>query len=68
MERVHSERPSKPQVIDRICARICARDAAGRVETGETSKPNVDARRAYAEVSTATGDRARRQRRPSYGS
>jgi hypothetical protein len=33
---------------------------------GETPKPDVDPRRASAEVSTATGDRTGQQRRPSY--
>ena len=66
MIRVHIGRFENPQVIGLICARICARDAAGRVEMGETPKLHVDPRRAYAEVSTATGDSARQQRRPSY--
>ncbi len=59
MARVDIERPGNPQVTDQICARICARNAAGRVETGETPKIDVDPRRASAEVSTATGNRAR---------
>jgi hypothetical protein len=66
MVLVHIERSGNPQVTDQICARICARNAAGRVETGETPTLDVDPRRASAEVSTATGDRARRQRRPSH--
>jgi hypothetical protein len=31
-----------PQVSDCICARICARDAAGRAETGETQQARRD--------------------------
>lgn len=49
-----------------ICARICARDAAAQVEIGETGKGDVDLCRTFTEVSGASGDRARRQRRPSY--
>jgi hypothetical protein len=64
--RVRIERPENPQVTDQICARICARNAAGRVETGETPTLDMDSRRASTEVSTATGDRARQQRRRSY--
>jgi hypothetical protein len=64
--RVHIERFGNPQVTDLICARICARDEAGRVETGETSKRALDPRRAFAEVSAYTRDGARRQRRLSY--
>jgi hypothetical protein len=56
------------QVRNPICARICARDGAGRVEIGETSKSDVDPHRASAEVSVITGDHARRRRRTSYGS
>jgi hypothetical protein len=57
------------QVTDLICARICARDAAGRVETGETPTPDMDPHtERFAEASTPSGDRARRQRRTSYGS
>jgi len=70
--RARSEvrRPAGP---DPICARICARDAAGRVETGETGETgetatlDVDPRYTSAEVRTATGDQTRRQRRMSYG-
>ena len=47
-----------------LIALICARDAAGRVETGEKPSLDVDPHRAFAEVSTATGDYARQQRRP----
>jgi hypothetical protein len=64
--RVHLERPGNPQVTDQICAQVCARNAAGRDETGETPTLEGDPRRASAEVSTATGDHGRRQRRPSY--
>jgi hypothetical protein len=49
---VHIDRSGKPQLTDRICARICARNAAGRVETVETRKLDVDSRRASAEVKT----------------
>jgi len=63
---VHIERFGNPQVTDLICARICARNAAGRRETGETSRLSVDLHRTFAEVSATTGDRARRQRHPSY--
>jgi hypothetical protein len=31
----HVERLENPQVTYPICARICARDATGRIETGE---------------------------------
>ena len=68
MVRVHIERFGNPQVTERICARICARDAAERVETGETGKVDVDPCRTFTEVRVAAVDRARRQRRPSYGS
>jgi hypothetical protein len=33
-----------PQANNQICARICARDMAGRSETGETRRLNTDAR------------------------
>lgn len=33
---VRVRRSGIPQVKNRFCARICARDAAGRDETGET--------------------------------
>jgi len=58
----------EPQFSGLICAQICARDAAGWVETGETPKLDVDQYHASAEVSAVTGDRARRWRRLSYGS
>jgi hypothetical protein len=51
---------------DCTCAPICARDAAGRVEMGETPKLGSDARLLSVEVSVDTGDGPRRQRRPSY--
>jgi hypothetical protein len=37
---VRVERLENPQVTYPICARICARDAAGRIETGEM--PTLD--------------------------
>jgi hypothetical protein len=64
MVPVRAERNS--QVTGRICARICARGATGRAETGKTPKPDMDQRQAFAEISVSTGDGTRRQRRPSY--
>ena len=66
MVPVRVERVGNSQVTDRICARICARDAPGRAETWETPKPDMDQCQAFAEVSVPTGDGTRRQRRPSY--
>lgn len=40
---VHVERLENPQVTHPICARICARDAAGRIEPGEMPTPDTDA-------------------------
>jgi hypothetical protein len=35
---------------NQICARVCARDAAGQPETVETQRTRTDARRMSAEV------------------
>jgi len=56
------------QVSYRICARICARDAVGRVETGETRKFDTDPRLLSAEVNAAIGDGPRRRRPALYAS
>lgn len=53
------------QVTDLICARICARDAAGRVVPGEMPTLGRDATRPLAKVRAAGGDRPRGQRRAS---
>jgi hypothetical protein len=57
-----------PLVSNRICARICARDAAGEGATRETPRFGIDAPSPLTEISAATRDRARRQRQTSYGS
>jgi hypothetical protein len=51
-----------------MSARICAPDAAILAAMGETARLDADPLRTYAKVSATTGDHARRQRRPSYGS
>ena len=43
MRRVEKARNQK--VRNQICARICARDASGRLETGETHRIGEDMRR-----------------------
>jgi hypothetical protein len=45
------------------CARICARDASGRLATREASWNATDAHRAFVEVGTVAGDWARMPRR-----
>src|SRR5579871_389500 len=55
-----------PLVSNQICARICARDAAGWGATRETPRFGVDARHPLAKVSAATRDRPGRGRRTSY--
>jgi hypothetical protein len=57
-----------PPVSNQICARICARDAAGWGATRETRRSGIDALCPLSEVSAATRDYARRQRQKSYGS
>ena len=61
-------RISAESIGNQICARVCARDAAGQDARQETPRFGVDALRPLTEVSAATRDYARRLRRASYGS
>jgi hypothetical protein len=65
---VHVEGFDNSQVTDPLCARICARDAAGRIETGEMPTLDTDVTQPLTKVSATSGDRPRGHRRTSCGS
>ena len=60
-DAVHVERLENPQVTNPICARICARDAAGRIEKGEMPTLDTDA---AAPVDRGQRDEWRQSERP----
>jgi hypothetical protein len=63
-----SSRPPRPLCDRLICARICARDTPGRLETRKTQKLVGTSPQPSAELNPANRDSPRRWRRASYGS
>lgn len=58
--------PRWPGLADRPCARICARDAAEQVETGETEQHGHEHMRPLAEATVHIGDCVEPERRASW--